>query len=70
MKRIVIGLRNNLGDYIRLYQEQREQLQKRYEDKDLLIEQVIREKEELQVRFAFVFPSDPRSTIFIHFRHV
>lgn len=40
-----------VGDYIHLYQQQREQLQKRYQEKDEIIQQLTAERENLQVRF-------------------
>lgn len=41
----------SVGDYIHLYQQQREQLQKRYQEKDEIIQQLTAERENLQVRF-------------------
>lgn len=38
------------GDFIRLYQDQRQQLQKRYEEKDFLLEKLTRDNHFLQVR--------------------
>ena len=41
-----------LGDYILLYQQQREQLQKRYQEKDELIRQLTQDRESLQVNIS------------------
>lgn len=39
-----------LGDYIHLYQQQREQLQKRYQEKDEHIKQLTQDRSNLQVK--------------------
>ncbi len=39
----------NIGDYIHLYQQQREQLQKRYQEKDEYIKQLTQDRIHLQV---------------------
>jgi hypothetical protein len=44
-----------LGDYIYLYQQQREQLQRRYQEKDDYIKQLTQDRFYLQVKFLFLF---------------
>jgi chromosome segregation ATPase len=40
-----------IGDYIYLYQQQREQLQRRYQEKDDYIKQLTQDRFNLQVKF-------------------
>jgi len=42
-----------IGDYIYLYQQQREQLQRRYQEKDDYIKQLTQDRFSLQVKFLF-----------------
>jgi len=42
-----------IGDYIYLYQQQREQLQRRYQEKDDYIKQLTQDRFNLQVKFLF-----------------
>jgi predicted RNase H-like nuclease (RuvC/YqgF family) len=44
-----------IGDYIHLYQQQREQLQRRYQEKDDYIKQLTQDRIHLQVLFRFYF---------------
>ncbi len=44
-----------IGDYIYLYQQQREQLQRRYQEKDDYIKQLTQDRIHLQVLFRFYF---------------
>jgi hypothetical protein len=44
-----------IGDYIHLYQQQREQLQRRYQEKDDYIKQLTEDRIHLQVLFRFYF---------------
>lgn len=44
-----------LGDYIHLYQQQREQLQQRYQQKDLYIQQLTDDQSKLQVQLNIFF---------------
>ena len=55
LEHVILQLQNEtdtIGDYIRLYQQQREQLQKRYQEKDDCISQLTQDKCHLQVHFC------------------
>ena len=54
LRRYLIDRYGFVGDYIHLYQQQREQLQKRYQEKDEIIQQLTAERENLQRKISNV----------------
>ncbi|CAF1156334.1 unnamed protein product [Adineta ricciae] len=55
LEHVILQLQNEtdtIGDYIRLYQQQREQLQKRYQEKDDCISQLTQDKCHLQEKIS------------------
>jgi hypothetical protein len=52
------------GDYIYLYQQQREQLQRRYQEKDDYIKQLTQDRFNLQVKLKFFFSKKKKNYFF------